>query len=357
MRMAVARRRRRLTSKAFADLAGLSPVTVSRIEKANNEPDPGTVDRIAQTLGFPRQFFFGDDLDIPLKDTASFRSLTAMTAGERDAALAAGALAYLFADWVGARFNLPEADLLDLSHERDAARGARAMRQHWGLGEQPVSNMIRLLEAKGVRVFSLAENTCNVDAFSCWRNGIPYVFLNTYKTAEHTRFDAAHELGHLILHKHGGPQQGRAAELEAHLFAASFLMPEADVRARIPRAPSLDQIIVAKRRWGVSASALAYRLHKLGIMSDWLYRGIVIEIGRRGYRTAEPNGSEREESLLWKKVLSDLWRDRVTKTHIAAELMLPASEVENLLFGLNVIQGQWPPVSEGITGKAQLSVV
>jgi len=341
-RLTLARRRRRLTSKALAELIGMSPVTVTRLEKANNEPEPETVEAIAKALRYPPEFFFGDDLDVPPRDAASFRSLTAMTAGEREAALAAGALAYLLADWVAARFNLPEADLIDASHERDPAKAARWLRQHWALGEQPISNIVKLMEAKGVRVFSLAENTRNVDAFSCWRDGAPYVFLNTWKTAEHSRFDAAHELGHLVLHRHGGPQQGRSAELEAQLFAASFLMPEADIKSKIPRAPSLDQIVVAKRRWGVSASALAYRLHKLEIMSSWLYRGIVIEIGRRGYRTAEPNGIAREESLLWKKVLSDLWHDKITKAHIAADLRLPPDEIENLVFGLNETQGVRP---------------
>ena len=55
--------------------------------------------------------------------------------------------------------------------------------------------MLHVLEAKGVRVFSLAENTRNVDAFSSWREERPFVFLNMQKTAERSRFDAAHELG------------------------------------------------------------------------------------------------------------------------------------------------------------------
>src|ERR1019366_8677635 len=71
---------------------------------------------------------------------------------------------------LSAKFNLPEPKLIDLSHERDPAAAARTLRQVWALGEQPISNMVRLLELKGVRVFSLAENTKNVDAFSCWRN-------------------------------------------------------------------------------------------------------------------------------------------------------------------------------------------
>src|SRR5205085_7960830 len=133
--------------------------------------------------------------------------------------------------------------------------------------ELPISNMIKLLESKGVRVFSLAENTKNVDAFSCWRNDIPYVFLNTFKSAERSRLDAAHELGHLVLHKHGGPRQGRDAEAEANTFASSFLMPKADVRSRIPFVRTLDDIVSAKKRWGVSTGALAYWLYKLGILS------------------------------------------------------------------------------------------
>ncbi|HEY4140477.1 MAG TPA: XRE family transcriptional regulator [Pseudolabrys sp.] len=333
-RLSLARKRRRLSSKGFAELIGMSPVTVTRLEKANNEPDPETVDLIAKKLRFPRDFFFGGDVDDLAKDAASFRSLTSMTAKERDAALASGSLAYLLSDYISAKFNLPEPNLIDLSHERDPAVAARTIRQEWALGEQPISNMIKLLESKGVRVFSLAENTKNVDAFSCWRNDVPYIFLNTYKSAERSRLDASHELGHLILHKHGGPRQGRDAETEANYFGSSFLMPKADVVSRIPFVGRLDDIVAAKKRWGVSVAALAYRLHKLEILSDWQYRTLCIQMNQRGYRTQEPNGLPREESVVWKKVFTDLWTDKISKAQIAAELHLPADELENLVFGL-----------------------
>jgi Zn-dependent peptidase ImmA (M78 family)/DNA-binding XRE family transcriptional regulator len=333
-RLAIARRRRRLTSKAFADLISMSPVTVSRLENGINDPEPETIDAIAKALGFPREFFYGDDIDELTKDAASFRSLTSLTAKEREAALAAGALAYLLTDWVSARFNLPATDLVDLSFERSPAVAARTLRQSWGLGEQPIASMVKLLESKGVRLFSLAENTKNVDAFSCWRNETPYVFLNTFKSAERSRFDAAHELGHLVLHRHGGPRQGREAEVEANEFASAFLMPENDVRAKIPRQIPIDGLVTAKKRWGVSVAALAYRLHKLGILTDWLYHSICIEMGRRGYRQNEPKGLPREESVVWKKVFTELWSDRITKAHVASELHVPPEEIENLVFGL-----------------------
>ena len=323
-----------MSAGQLAEAINVSHVTISRLEHGHNEPEPETLEALARVLSFPKEFFTGADIDPVSKDAVSFRSMTAMTAKERDAAIAAGHIAYLVADWVAERFNLPEPDLIDASQERDPARAARWLRQHWGLGEKPIKHMIKLLEAKGVRVFSLAEDTRTLDAFSCWRGSIPYVFLNTAKSAEHSRFDAAHELAHLVMHRHGGPHQGKAAEFEAQLFAASFLMPQSDIEAKIPRALNLDQIKIAKQRWGVSTSALAYRMNKLGILSPWLYRGIVIEIGRRGYRTEEPNEMPREESIVWRTVLNDLWSSKISKNHIATELHIPVEELENLIFGL-----------------------
>ena len=107
-------------------------------------------------------------------------------------------------------------------------------------------------------------------------------------------------MAHLILHRHGGPRQGRDAEIEANSFASSFLMPKADVKSRLPFVGRLDELVAAKKRWGVSPAALAYHLHKLGILSDWQYRMFCIQINQRG----------------------------------AADLYLPPGELENVVFGL-----------------------
>ena len=342
-RMELARKRQRLTAKALAEQAGISPVTLSRVVNGQQVPDEDTVDGLVRALGFPREFFFRDDAAPISADAASFRSLTAMSARERDAALAAGSLAFEMSAWVRERFVLPEPDLLDLSHERDPAGAARALRQHWAIGERPISHMIKLLETKGVRVFSLAENTKNVDAFSCWHDGEPYVFLNTFKTTERSRFDAAHELAHLVLHKHGGPNQGRAAELEAHAFASSFLMPHDDVVATIPFVRGLDQLVLAKKRWGVSVAALAHRLHRIGRISDWNYRTFCIQINKR-FGTNEPDGLPPERSAIWHRVLTELWREGVTRRHVATRLDIPEAELDNLLFGLT---GDVKPPSVG----------
>lgn len=350
-RLGLARKRRGLTKKGFAEAIGVTPHTVLRYESGEIIPPPEMVAKIAAALDFPVDFFDGDDIDELNEEAASFRSMSAMTARQRDAALAAGALSFLFNDWIEGRFDLPAPELLDLSGERPEV-AARSLRQMWSLGERPIKNVVHLLEAKGVRVFALAENTRTVDAFSFWRRETPFVFLNLMKTPERSRLDACHELGHLVLHKHGGPQ-GRKAEEEANSFASSFLMPSADVMAIAPRVYSLNQVVQLKRRWGVSALALIYRLKALGIISEWQYRTFNIQATERRYREREENGIDRETSMVWQKVLTALWTDKITRDRIAEKLHIPLAEVDNLLFGLTNQQfgGETP------SGGPKLSVV
>ncbi|MGE0279528.1 MAG: XRE family transcriptional regulator [Rhizobiaceae bacterium] len=347
IRLSLARKRRGLTKKGFAEALGVTPHTVLRYESGEISPPPEMIERIAHILDFPESFFRSPDVDEVVAEAASFRSLTAMTAKNRDAALAAGTLAYIMSDWVDENFSLPDPELVDLKGETPEM-AARSLRQVWGLGEQPLKNTVHLLEAKGIRVFSLAENTRTVDAFSVWRGERPFVFLNMMKTAEHSRFDAAHELGHLVLHKHGGPN-GRKAEDEANRFASSFLMPAADILARIPRVHTLNQIVEVKKRWSVSVMAMIYRLHTLKIISDWQYRMFCIQASDLGYRTSEPFGIPREQSLVWHKVLTALWSERITKDQIASRLMIPKEEIENLLFGLtNRLDNERPSGKPGL---------
>ena len=340
-RLSLARMRRRLTNKGLAERAGVAALTITRLEKGENQPDEETVTKIAAALRYPPEFFYGDDLDVMPPDAVSFRSLTKMTAKERNAAISAGSLGLHLSHWVEDRFSLPGNRLLDLSHETNPEAAASSLRQHWSLGVKPIGHMIKLLEAHGVRVFSLSENTASVDAFSFWQDERSFIFLNNFKTAERSIFDAAHELGHLVLHKHAGNKDARAAEREANAFASAFLMPRDDVRPRMPRLVTVSTVLKAKARWRVSAMALAHRLHALRLLSDWQYKSMCIELGRRGYRMGEPEGIEHERSAVWSKILSQLWSERVTKSEIAAELNLPLDELEGLVWGVSSVS---PPV-------------
>ncbi len=338
-RLSLARQRRRLTGKGLAEAAKLSAMAISRLESGETEPDDEMVAALASALNYPLGFFFADDPDELDTSAVSFRSLSKMTAKEKGAAIGAGRLGKELSDWLESEFSLPEPDLIDLSYETSPEAAAKTLRTYWSLGERPIPNMLGLLEVKGVRVFSLSEETRTVDAFSFWRDERPFVFLNNFKSAEHSIFDAAHELGHLVMHRHAGTQPGeqqsRAAEREANEFASAFLMPPNHVRSTLPNFITVDVILKAKTRWRVSAMAMAYHIHhRLGLMTDWQYKSACIELNRRGFRKGEPGGIERETSAIWRKVLAALWSERTTKRDIAAKVNLPPDELEALIWGL-----------------------
>lgn len=338
-RVELVRLRLGLTKIGFAKALGVDRKTLQRFETGAHDLSATCIEKLVEISNYPKEFFEKDRFDYPDARAVSFRSLRSLTAMSRDAALAAGALAFELDDWVDKRFDLPKHSLPRLNNH-EAAEAAAALRAHWGIGERPIGNMINMLESHGVRVFSLSEETRHLDAYSFWRNDRPYVFLNTMKTPEHSRFDAAHELGHLMLHQHGGPSH-RSAEDEANAFASAFLMPPADLRAHLPVIRGLRDLLEGKKRWRVSVAALAYALHKHGVISDWHYRGYCIELNKYG-RANEPYGIDPETSQIWQKVLTDLWRNGIAFSHIAEDLKIPEQELSNLLFGIAAAPGTGP---------------
>ncbi|MBP2537493.1 XRE family transcriptional regulator [Agrobacterium tumefaciens] len=330
-RLTVARQRAGLTMKELAAKAGIDPRTVTGYEAGEYLPSDETARKLSRILQFPLSFFMLDDVDVPRPEGVSFRSMSKMTARQRDGAIAAGAIAFLLSDWLDAEFNLPSASVPDMREDTPQSAAA-ALRDFWALGNRPIKNMVHLLELKGVRVFSLGEDGKEVDAFSVWRDDRPYIFLNSQKSAERSRFDAAHELGHLVLHKHAAPN-GLEAEKQANEFAAAFLMPEAPLRA-VGRITGLPQVVDLKTSWAVSVAAMTYRLHELGLASKWTYQQLFVEISRRGWRTTEPRAIRREQSQVWKKVLDDLRQNGGGVEGLSAMLSIPESEIVKLLFGL-----------------------
>lgn len=243
-------------------------------------------------------------------------------------------MAFELSEWIGSRFKLQPPDLLNLS-EYEPAEAAMALRSYWGFGIRPIGNMIHTLESKGVRVFSLSERGKQIDAFSVWYQGVPFVFLNTMKTVEHSRMDAAHELGHLVLHRHGAIRS-RDVETDAKIFASAFLMPKDSVLSIVPKltGPTFQLMTQLKRNWGVSVAALAMRLNRLGRLSDHAYRGICIELSKLG-RSREPNAiKERETSAVLGKVFSMLRESGTTKIDVAKQLDLYTDDLDALIFGL-----------------------
>ncbi|MGY1518998.1 ImmA/IrrE family metallo-endopeptidase [Luteimonas sp. A482] len=350
-RLKIARDRKMMSMKKLADLAGLTTKSISNYESGETAPTELSMARICEVLGYPLEFFFGGDLGPPDAANASFRSFSRMTAIQRDSALAAGGFVFAVAAWIEERFNLPAVSVPDLAG-MEPELAAEMVRSEWQLGVLPIKNMVHLLESKGVRVFSLSENTRQVNAFSAWRNGnTPFVFLNTMKSSESSRFDAAHELGHLVLHRHG-ENKGKAVEREADGFASALLMPKTEMMAYAGRCRSVEDIVRYKKRFNVSAMAFAFNLHKAGAISEFTYRSLCIEMSKRGMRTNEVDSSERETSQVLKKVFDALNGQGQGLRAIADNLSIPVEELHSLVFGLTSVSlGSYNPSPQATARK------
>ena len=335
-RLTLARNKRGMTKQELAQKAGLTPRSISGYESTksvNISPSQESLSALAEILGFPLAFFYGIDVTKPDSEKVSFRSFSRMTACEREAALSSSALALILSEWFNKRFDFPQVNI-PKHLDTDPEIAAEAVRAEWGLGEYPIKNMIHLLESKGVRVFSLAQDTLQMNAFSFWDLGTPYVFLNTIKSSESSRFDAAHELGHLVLHQNRNTSRSKEAENEANAFASAFLMPKRSVFASAQKCFFLQQIIDKKQIWGVSASALAYRLRKVGILSEFHYTQIYIQMSKMNMRTNEPEPMLREKSQALTKIMAALKEKGILPAHIAEDLNINENDLSDLLFGL-----------------------
>jgi hypothetical protein len=80
-------------------------------------------------------------------------------------------------------------------------------------------------------------------------------------------------------------------------------------------------------------------MHRLGLLTDWQYRVVFIELSERGQRRSEQDGIARETSLALQKVLASLRReDGLSKSDIADQLAVPLDELNKVVFGLVLTQ-------------------
>ncbi|HEY8118185.1 MAG TPA: XRE family transcriptional regulator [Methylophilaceae bacterium] len=336
-RIEFARIRRKWTKAKLASELNVDVRSVQGYEAGEYTPEPDKLELIAGKLRFPVSFFFGDDLPVIAEHTASFRSMSKMSFSLMQSALSSGSIAFLLNEWIASRFTLPEVNVPNL-HDLAPEDAAASLRRMWGLGEAPIPNMIHLLESKGIKVFSLAIEAKEVDAFSVWHKNQPFVFLNTQKSAEHSRFDAAHELGHLVRDSysmmHGHAAHSPEMEKAANSFASAFLMPRNSVIAYKPTNTEMHQLIELKTVWGVSLAALVYRMNQLGLLTEWGHRNLCIQIAKLGYRTKEPNPMRHETSKMLAKVFEMLKQENMSRADVARELSLLPEDIDTLTFGL-----------------------
>ena len=340
-RLMLARQLKGLTQTQLANTIGISQRAISKYEQTGEGVGSDALSSIAKILGFDPLFFEGDDVDVPTEGAISFRARSKMSAKKKNQAIASSGFGLILSDWMDREYVLPASCIPDYSG-LDPEVAAEMLRAEWGLGEGPVADMIATLESNGVRVFSVAEASQLIDAFSFWdelRNR-PFVFLTTSKSGERRRMDAAHELGHLVLHRKVDLKDGDSREVEhqADAFASAFLMPNRGFRSFFTHNISLDDVMHAKKIWKVSAFAVVYRAHSLGLITDWRYHDLCVVMSKRGMRTKEIDGIVPERSQIDDQVLSLTQEEYGTTKAVSDATKLPYALIMSLTFNLAPIK-------------------
>jgi Zn-dependent peptidase ImmA (M78 family) len=184
------------------------------------------------------------------------------------------------------------------------------LRREWGLAPGAVPQLVRLIEDAGGLVLVRELGSRELDAVTQWIERDPPLFLtNAHPPADRFRFSLAHELGHVIMHSEPGVTA--VQERQADEFASEFLLPADAIRVELKQGRlELPRLLELKHRWGVSMAALLRRASTLGVISDWQYRNLMVEMSALGYRTQEPSDLVRENPQFVPTLVARLHDDR-----------------------------------------------
>ncbi len=184
-----------------------------------------------------------------------------------------------------------------IKNQDDLERVVIELRKVWELGTDPISNVIDLLEDKGIKVIELEEDD-SFDGLSAQVNGNYVIAYNKNFDSVRKRFTVLHELAHLILEFGNGIEE-KSKEKLCHNFASAFLMYKETFirefgsnRTQI----TIKELIQLKEFFGVSIQAIVYRAFNLGLISEYNRNQFFMAWSKMGLRKDEPGEYKIVES-------------------------------------------------------------
>lgn len=337
-----------LNQSELAEIVGVTRQAISAYEQGEKFPEPETMMRISAALKQPISYFASEDRrTFGEFKPMFFRAVGPSTKRRNMACKVIGKWFTQVTTYVDSLVNFPAVNLPQVSPSSSDGRydveeieaAAEECRRAWNLGLGPIANVLSLLEANGITVCRCPLEGETVEAFSFWNGDRPFVVLASEKRAAvRSRFDAAHELAHLILHRWVGdeeledPKVLKLIEREADRFASAFLLPRKSFPFEVFTS-RLDSFVSLKRRWMVSIQAMVYRCKQLGVFDDDQVTNLYKQISARRWRIHEPLDNElplEQPRLLRRAVEMVVSAGRKIADEIAAELQIAKALIAEL---------------------------
>lgn len=284
-RITDAREARALSMGELAESIGVTRQSVSKYEKGLICPSVDVIQSISAVLEFPIDYFYKREAEDSMSSSPLFFrsksniSKKVKTACRYQVKWTNEIKRYLeyYVDFLDREIPIIDMDYEDLTVE-DIEELALNIRKSWGLGDDPIRDLVGVLENRGVIFSQFAINDfCQfkgIDAFSSWKDGTPYILYHSIqKSAVRTRFSILHELGHLIMHSSIAEADSTKstiidlADSQADRFAAAFLLPATSFPDDI-RGTSLSSLEIVKKKWGAAMSTIIKRCETLELLSE-----------------------------------------------------------------------------------------
>lgn len=332
-RLTLARHLAGMRKNELAESVDKTPTAIAAYEVGRSRPTSTTVAKLCIALGVEPSFFLATRGTEPFSHVSlepHYRSLRSTTQIVRNQATAYGRLVHDVVAVFERYVEMPNVDLPGSSstnesrHASQPDAAAQALREAWQLGTDPIKHAVRLAENHGiVSVFSPFQ-IATVDAYSLESRVRPIIVMNPLKGDYYRqRWDVAHEIGHLVLHKDAEPGSHKN-ETEANRFAAELLLPSGTLLEQLPHRPVWPRLQALKEYWGVSLQALLYRARELGVHSDVTYRNAMLRMSKEGWRRQEPGARPSvEQPSLLPGALTLLEDSGIAAVQLAAEARAP----------------------------------
>jgi len=303
-RLLAARKALRLTQEELGALVGVTRQAIASYECGDRVPEATTFAAVVLALKQPAGYFTAADHPVFGEYSPRFfRKVGPDTARRNDACAVLGHWFVQAAHYLDSLVNYPPVHIPAAQPPSDPSgrytaeeieTAAEQCRQQWGLGWGPISNVLALLESKGIAACRYEIEDERIDAFSFWCGDRPFIFMASEKeSGARIRFDLAHELGHLVLHRWidaaeiADPKTLKIIEAEADRFAGAFLLPRKSFPNDVYSA-RLDAFLDLKRRWVVSIQAMIYRCKDLEVIDETQFTNLYKQISFRKWRKSEP---------------------------------------------------------------------
>lgn len=346
-RLEQARLSRGLNKTELGKLIGVSQQMVSKYESGKSIPSEPVFTLLTEKLNFPLGFFFKPVKEKNEERTVFYRKQSSATLKQRDSRSVRNDWVEEIIDYLEQIIKFPDVNLPYFEKKpkgvawepEEIEQLAMKVREFWGLGLGPISNMVMLLEQNGVIVCQQHTSSNTIDGYSFNDERPIIILISNGKSAVRSRFSAAHELGHLLMH--AGVYNNddlvfksihEQTELEANQFASAFLMP-IDSFGQEVYSSSLAHFKMLKSRWLVSIQAMITRCGNLEIFTEHQVLYLRKQISRYKMRIQEPldDEIEMEEPVLLKQAM-DLIIDNKVKTPITIlnDLNLSSDDIEEI---------------------------